>query len=72
MIAGLSVIIACLQLKLSKQINAQNISKEKGYFIIEETNIRNKADADYERCIGVFDLRNALRFHLYGNGDVFL
>lgn len=71
-IAGLSVIIACLQLKLSKQINAQNISKEKGYFIIEETNIRNKADTDYKRCIGLFDLRNALRFHLYGNGDVFL
>ena len=32
-IAGLSVVIACLQLRLSKQINRQNISKEKGYFI---------------------------------------
>lgn len=41
-IAGLSVVIACLQLRLSKQINRQNISKEKGYFIIEETNLRKK------------------------------
>lgn len=59
-------------LNCQKQINTQNISKERGYFIVEETNIRNKEDTDYERCIGLFDLRGALHFHLYGNGDVFL
>lgn len=71
-IAGLSVVIACLQLRLSKQINMQNISKEKGYFIVEETNIRKREDKDYNRCIGLFDLRDPLHFRLYGNGDVFL
>lgn len=71
-IAGLSVVIACLQLRLSKQINRQNISKEKGYFIIEETNLRKKEAEDYKRCIGLFDLNRELRFHLYGNGDIFL
>lgn len=71
-IAGLSVIIASLQFKLSKQINFQNISKEKGYFIIEETNIRKKDDEDYKKFIGKFDLNNAICFRLCGNGDVFL
>ena len=71
-IAGLCVVIECLQLRLSKQINRQNISKEKGYFIIEETNLRKKEAEDYKRCIGLFDLNRELRFHLYGNGDIFL
>lgn len=71
-IAGLSVVIACLQLRLSKQINRQNISKEKGYFIVEETNLRKKEAEDYKRCIGLFDLNKELRFQLCGNGDIFL
>lgn len=71
-IAGLSVVIACLQLKLSKQINMQNLSREKGYFIIEETNLRKKEDFDYEKVKGLFDLKKPLHFRLYGNGDVFL
>lgn len=71
-IAGLGVIIASLQFKLSKQINLQNISKEKGYFIMEETNIRKKDDEDYKKFMGVFDLNNPINFPLCGNGDVFL
>lgn len=71
-IAGLGVIVACLQIRLSKQINEQNISRDKGYFIVEETNIREKKDSDYKRCIGIFDLKTPLHFQLYGNSDVFL
>lgn len=71
-IAGLSVIVACLQIRLSKQINEQTISREKGYFIIEATNIRNKENSDYKRCVGLFDLDGPLHFKLYGNGDIFL
>lgn len=71
-IAGLGVIVACLQIRLSKQINEQTISREKGYFIIEATNIRSKGDSDYKDCVGLFDLDGALHFNLYGNGDIFL
>lgn len=71
-IAALGVIVACLQIRLSKQINMQNISREKGYFVIEDTNIRKVEDKDYKRCIDLFDLNDALHFKLYGNGDVFL
>lgn len=71
-IAGLGVIVACLQIRLSKQINEQTISREKGYFIIEATNIRSKEDSDYKRCVGLFDLDGALHFNLYGNADIFL
>ena len=71
-IAGLGVIVACLQVKLSMQINEQNISREKGYFIMEQTNIRKPDDDDYRRFIGLFQLKNDIRFRLYGNGDVFV
>lgn len=71
-IAGLSVIIACMQLKLSKQINKQEITKEKGYFIIEKTNLRKKDAKDYDRFTWIYNLKNALQFRLCGNGDVFL
>lgn len=74
-IAGLGLVIACLQYKLSKQINKQDISREKGYFILEETNLRKKEDEDFKRYIGMFALDNPdypLLFRLYGNGDIFL
>lgn len=71
-IAGLGVIVACLQVKLSMQINEQNISREKGYFIMEQTNIRKPDDDDYRRFIGLFQLKNDIHFRLYGNGDVFV
>lgn len=71
-IAGLSVIIACMQLRLSKQINKQELTKEKGYFIIEKTNLRKKDAEDYDRFTWLYDLKNALQFRLCGNGDVFL
>lgn len=71
-IAGLGVIVACLQVKLSMQINEQNISREKGYFIMEQTNIRKPDDDDYRRFIGLFQLNNVIHFRLFGNGDVFV
>lgn len=71
-IAALGVVVACLQIRLSKQINMQNLSREKGYFVIEDTNIRKVEDADYKRCIGLFDLSDTLHFKLYGNGDAVL
>lgn len=75
MIAGLGLVIACLQYKLSKQINKQDISREKGYFILEETNLKKKEAEDYKLFIGKFSLNDPdkpLRFRLYGNGDIFL
>lgn len=75
MIAGFGLVIASLQYKLSKQINKQDISREKGYFILEETNLRQKEAEDFKRFVGMFVLDNPvypLRFRLYGNGDVFL
>lgn len=75
MIAGLGLVIACLQYKLSKQINKQDISREKGYFILEETNLRKKEAEDFKRFVGMFaldDPYNPLHFRLYGNGDIFL
>lgn len=74
-IAGLGLVIACLQYKLSKQINKQDISREKGYFILEETNLRKKEAEDFKRFVGMFvldDPDNPLPFRLYGNGDIFL
>ncbi len=71
-IAGLALVIACLQYRLSKQINRQDISREKGYFILEETNLRKKEDEDYRRFVGLFELSNPLHFRLHGNGDIFL
>lgn len=71
-ITGLGVIIACLQLKLSKQINRQEITKERGYFLIEKTNLREKDDEDYNRFVWLYDLDEALQFRLCGNGDVFI
>ena len=71
-ITGLGVIIACLQLRLSKQIYRQEITKERGYFIIEKTNLRKKDADDYDKCADWYDLKNALLFRLCGNGDVFL
>ena len=71
-IAGLGVLVACLQIKLSMQINEQNLSREKGYFIMEETNIRKPKDDDYKKFIGLFKLENNLNFRLCGNGDVFI
>lgn len=75
MIAGLGLVIACLQYKLSKQINRQNISREKGYFVLEETNLRKKDAEDFKQYVGMFALDDPnypLRFRLYGNGDIFL
>lgn len=72
MIAAFGLIVACLQVRLSKQINEQNNSKEKGYFVTEYTNVRKRSDSDYKKFVRKFDLKNELRFYLSGNGDVFV
>ena len=45
------------QLRLSQKINNQTISKEKGYFLIEQTNMPVKEN-DKGRFRNVFDLKN--------------
>ena len=71
-IAGLGVIVACLQIKISLQINEQSISREKGYFMAELTNLRNPQDNDYNRFIGDFYLDRPIKCDLCGNCDTFI
>jgi hypothetical protein len=69
--AGLSVIVAALQLSLSKKISNLTIAKERGLLLINDTNIRKKDAKDYDRCVGLYDLRNAIHFSVHG-GDIFV
>lgn len=59
------------QLLLSKQINKQTISKEKGYFIIDKTNAI-VAEENESVVTGKFFLKskNGISFYVAGNADV--
>lgn len=70
--AGLGVVIAGLQVRLSKQINEQNMAKERGYFIVEETNLSKRENDDYHKYIGIFNIKAPIHFNIHGNGDIFL
>lgn len=61
------------QLHLSKKINDQTISREKGYFVIEESNYVTFPDVQ-SKFIDKFDLRsgNTIGFYVSGNSDVFV
>lgn len=52
------IFIAVLQIRLTKQISNQTLSNQKGYFALKKA--------------GKYDLEDAIRFSLLGNGDVIL
>ena len=62
-------IILLGQLSLSRKIHNSDISKEKGYFIIEETNHKH-FDKDHFRDLFEFDFETIIGFHLSGESDV--
>lgn len=66
------VIIAILQFYLVWKMNRQTLSKDKGYFIMQKTNISKEDDEDYKQVIFLYNLKKPLFFKLYGNGDVVL
>lgn len=65
----IQVIIVALQLYLSYQINRQNISNNKGYFIPGATNIPHPREYQ-TRFRGRFDLGRNIPFELTGNDGV--
>ncbi|MFQ7119824.1 MAG: hypothetical protein ACLRPW_07420 [Intestinibacter sp.] len=61
------------QFLLSRKMSQQEIARERGYFIIEETNIFAPKE-DYLKVRDKFDLTNeqGLRFFVSGNADVII
>ena len=57
------------QLRLSKKINSQTVSREKGYFIISETNYLFQ-EGESKRYRDLFDLKKGVPFYVSGNSDV--
>lgn len=59
------------QLWLSKQINQQTLSKEKGYFIIDKTNaIMTKENESVVTGKFFLKSKNGISFYVSGNADV--
>lgn len=67
----LQTVILIGQLWLSQKINEQSLSKEKGYFVIEDTNYRTVADQQF-RYKNQFHLEEEtyINFELIGDSDV--
>ena len=59
------------QLRLSKRMYKDDISKEKGYFIIEETNYEHPDRAHYRDKFKL-DSKTVIGFNLAGNSDTII
>lgn len=59
------------QLRLSKKINNQSVSREKGLFLIEESNIPHCQD-NHAHYIDSFNLLSGIGFYVSGNCDVII
>ncbi len=80
-LAALEIILIAMQYKLSRKIDKQSQKKERGYFILQDSNLVKKSMfesseyKDVEYCNHVrylYDLDGALPFWLRGNSDVFV
>lgn len=58
----MGIVIALLQIRLTKQLHNQMLAKEKGYLVLKK---ENEGDIFY-------NLKSPFRFKLFGNGDVIL
>ena len=67
----IQAIILLGQLRLSKRMYKDDISKEKGYFIIEETNYEHPDRAHF-RNLFVIESKTNIGFDLVGNSDTIL
>lgn len=67
----IQAIILLGQLRLSKRMYKDDISKEKGYFIIEETNYEHPNRAHF-RNLFVIESKTNIGFDLVGNSDTIL
>ena len=67
----LQLVLIAGQLRLSRKIHDDDIKKEKGYFIIGETNIPHSENEEHIYC-NYFILDKSIRFYLTGNSDVIL
>lgn len=72
-IIALQTLIIFMQFCLSKKINDQGFSKDKGYFIIEKTNYRTVEEYQY-KFTDQFQLSDEtfIDFELVGDSDVIL
>ena len=59
------------QLCLSKKLDKQAASREKGYFIIEETNLPHRKE-DHARYKDQFNVLTGIGFYVSGNCDVII
>lgn len=66
---GLELILIAGQLRLSYKINNQNLSKEKGYFIIKKTNWL-APEGHLDRFTNKYDITRGIPLYVAGNDDI--
>lgn len=70
-LAVLGVFIACNQLRLEHKVHFRETKKQKGYFLLSETNIpSNKETIRHNK--NRYDLANPIPFFVSGNDDIYL
>lgn len=70
-ILAVQLILIWGQLHLSRKINKQTLSREKGYFLLSETNLPHLQGED-ARYRDQFDLSSPIGFYLTGGSDVII